>query len=118
MITYNWNKEKNLLLKRERNLSFEQIVSHIESGDLLDIVEHPNREKFAHQKILTIKIEEYIISVPFVENGNERFLKTIIPSRKLTKKISKGFTMKDFNLESKEIELLESLESGERNSVC
>ena len=69
MITYNWNKEKNLLLKRERNLSFEQIVSHIESGDLLDIVEHPNKENFAHQKILIIQIEDYIISVPFVENG-------------------------------------------------
>ena len=89
MITYNWNKEKNLLLKRERNLSFEQIVLHIENGDLLDIVEHPNKEKFTHQKILIIKIEEYIISVPFVENGNERFLKTIIPSRKLTKKYLK-----------------------------
>ena len=89
MITYNWNKEKNLLLKRERNLSFEQIVSHIENGYLLDIVEHPNKEKFAHQKILIIKIEEYIISVPFVENGNERFLKTIIPSRKFTKKYLK-----------------------------
>jgi len=89
MITYNWNKEKNLLLKRERNLSFEQIILHIENGDLLDIVEHPNKEKFAHQKILIIKIEEYIISVPFVENGDERFLKTIIPSRKLTKKYLK-----------------------------
>jgi hypothetical protein len=64
-----WNKEKNLLLKRERNLSFEQIVSHIESGDLLDIVEHPNKEKFAHQKILIIRIEDYIISVPFIDNG-------------------------------------------------
>jgi len=89
MITYNWNKEKNLLLKRERNLSFEQIVSHIESGDLLDIVEYPNKENFAHQKILIIQIEDYIISVPFVENKNERFLKTIIPSRKLTKKYLK-----------------------------
>jgi len=89
MITYNWNKEKNLLLKRERDLSFEQIVLHIENEDLLDIVEHPNENKFAHQKILIIKIEEYIISVPFVENGSERFLKTIIPSRKLTKKYLK-----------------------------
>ena len=89
MITYNWNKEKNLLLKRERNLSFEQIVSHIEGGDLLDIVEHPNKEKFAHQKILIIQIGNYIISVPFIDNGNERFLKTIIPSRKLTKKYLK-----------------------------
>ncbi len=89
MITYNWNKEKNLLLKRERNLSFEQIVLHIESGYLLDIVEHPNKEKFAHQKILIVQIEDYVISVPFVENDSERFLKTIIPSRKLTKKYLK-----------------------------
>ena len=85
MALYNWNNEKNLLLKQERGYSFEQIVSHIESGDLLDIVEHPNKEKYAHQKILIVKIEEYVIAVPFVENGNERFLKTIIPSRKLTK---------------------------------
>ena len=89
MITYNWNAEKNLLLKKERNLSFEQIVSHIESGDLLDIVEHQNQEKFSHQKILIVQIEDYIIAVPFVKNGTERFLKTMIPSRKLTKKYLK-----------------------------
>ncbi|MFK5938476.1 MAG: toxin [Sulfurimonas sp.] len=89
MITYNWNTEKNLLLKKERNLSFEQIVSHIESGDLLDIVAHPNKEKFPHQKILIVKIEEYVIAVPFVQNKKERFLKTIIPSRKLTKQYLK-----------------------------
>jgi len=89
MITYNWNTDKNLLLKKERSLSFEQIVSHIESGDLLDIVKHQNKEKFSHQKILIVKIEDYVIAVPFVENGKERFLKTIIPSRKLTKKYLK-----------------------------
>ena len=92
MITYNWNTEKNLLLKKERNLSFEQIVSHIESGDLLDIIEHSNKEKFSHQKILIVQIEDYIIAVPFVENTKERFLKTIIPSRKLTKKYLKDLT--------------------------
>ena len=89
MITYNWNAEKNLLLKEERKLSFEQIILHIESGDLLDIVEHPNKEKFSHQKILIVQIEDYVIAVPFVENGKERFLKTIIPSRKLTKQYLK-----------------------------
>ena len=89
MITYNWNTEKNLLLKKECSLSFEQIVSHIESGDLLDIVEHQNQEKFSHQKILIVQIEDYVIAVPFVENSKERFLKTIIPSRKLTKKYLK-----------------------------
>ena len=92
MITYNWNTEKNLLLKKERNLSFEQIVSHIESGDLLDIIEHSNKEKFSHQKILIVQIEDYIIAIPFVENTKERFLKTIIPSRKLTKKYLKDLT--------------------------
>ena len=81
MITYNWNADKNLLLKKERNFSFEQIVSHIESGDLLDIV--------AHQKILIVRVEDYVIAVPFVEKDKERFLKTIIPSRKLTKQYLK-----------------------------
>ncbi len=65
-------------MKKEHNFSFEQIVSHIESGDLLDIVNHPNKEKFSHQKILIIKIEEYVIAVPFVENDNERFLKVVL----------------------------------------
>ena len=89
MITYNWNREKNLLLKKDCGFSFEQIVSHIESGDLLDIIAHPNKDKFAHQQILIVQIKDYVISVPFVENGNERFLKTIIPSRKLTKQYLK-----------------------------
>lgn len=89
MITYNWNTEKNILLKKERGFSFEQIVSHIKSGDLLDIIAHPNKDKFAHQQILIVKIEDYVISVPFVEHDKERFLKTIIPSRKLTKQYLK-----------------------------
>ncbi|MEA3372381.1 MAG: BrnT family toxin [Campylobacterota bacterium] len=89
MITYNWNTEKNLLLKKERGISFEQIVSHIESGDLLDIIAHPNKENYLHQQILIVQIEDYVIAVPFVEDGKERFLKTIIPSRKLTKQYLK-----------------------------
>ncbi|NOQ32362.1 MAG: toxin [Helicobacteraceae bacterium] len=86
MIYYNWNKEKNILLKQERNITFEQVVMHIESGDLLDIVKHPNMEEYNHQKILIVKIEDYVFAIPFVENEYERFLKTIMPSRKLTKK--------------------------------
>ena len=89
MIRYNWNTEKNFLLKGERDISFEQIVLHIESGDLLDVIRYPNKNAYAHQKILIVKIEDYIYLVPFVEDGEERFLKTIIPSRKLTKKYLK-----------------------------
>ena len=83
---YNWNSEKNLLLKETRGVSFEQIIMHIDQGDLIDVIEHPNRDKYPNQKVLIVKIFEYIYAVPFVENENERFLKTIIPSRQLTKK--------------------------------
>ena len=90
MITYNWDKEKSLLLKKTRGISFEQIIIHIEQGDLVDIIKHPNGEKYNHQKILIINIDNYIYAIPFVENQNERFLKTIIPSRKFTKKYLGG----------------------------
>ena len=50
---------------------------------------HPNKDKFSYQKISIVQIEDYVIAVPFVENGKERFLKTIIPSRKLTKQYLK-----------------------------
>lgn len=86
MIYYNWDNEKNLFLKKTRGISFEQIVVLIEDGYLLDILEHPNKDKYAHQKVLIVNVDNYIHAIPFVENGNERFLKTIIPSRKYTKK--------------------------------
>ena len=85
MVVYNWSTEKNELLKKTRSVSFEQVVVHIEQGDLVDIIQHPNKEKYAHQKVLIVNINNYIYAVPFVKNGDERFLKTIIPSRKLTK---------------------------------
>jgi len=90
MITYTWNKEKNLLLKETIDISFEQIVMHIEQGDLIDIIKHPNSEKYSNQKILIINVNNYIYTVPFIENTHERFLKTIIPNRKFTKKYLGG----------------------------
>jgi uncharacterized DUF497 family protein len=86
MIQYDWNNEKNEILKEQRNVSFEQVVLHIEKGDLLDVLEHPNKDKYPNQKIIIIKIIDYIYVVPFVEKENVRFLKTIIPNRKLNKK--------------------------------
>lgn len=90
MINYQWNKEKNLWLKEKRGISFEQITTHIKNGDLIDIIKHPNNEKYANQKILIIKINNYIYAVPFIENGKNWFLKTIIPSRDFTKKYLGG----------------------------
>jgi len=85
MITYNWNKEKNLLLKETRGISFEQIVMHIEKGDLIDIIKHPNEEKYPGQKIYIILLQNYVHMIPFVKDGDEIFLKTIVPSRKMNK---------------------------------
>ncbi len=90
MIRYNWDNEKNLWLKENRGISFEQIIVLIEEGYLLDILEHPNKDKYAHQKILIVNVDNYIYAIPFVEKDNERFLKTIIPSRKYTKKYLGG----------------------------
>ena len=77
-------------MKSERQVSFEDVVFYIEKGFLLDVLEHPNQEKYKGQKIFVIQIDDYVYLVPFVENEHEIFLKTIIPSRKATKKYLKG----------------------------
>lgn len=87
---FSWSEEKNELLKSERQVSFEDIVFYIEKGFLLDVLEHPNQEKYKGQKIFAVQIDEYVYLVPFIENEHEIFLKTIIPSRKATKKYLKG----------------------------
>lgn len=83
---YDWDEEKNELLKQVRGVSFEQVVLAIESGDLVDRVKHPNTARYPNQKVFLVKIEEYIYSVPYIEDNDKIFLKTIIPNRKATKK--------------------------------
>lgn len=87
---FSWDQDKNELLKAERQVSFADIVLYIEMGFLLDILEHPNQEKYKGQRIFVVNIDDYVYLVPFVENDDEVFLKTIIPSRKATKKYLKG----------------------------
>lgn len=83
---FDWNEEKNIKLKRDRNISFEIIVSQIELGFLVDIVENPNQVKYNNQNLLVVEYEDYVYLVPFIEDDEKVFLKTIIPSRKATKK--------------------------------
>ncbi len=83
---FDWNEEKNEILKNTRDISFEIIVIQIERGKILDILEHPNKNKYKNQRIFVIEYENYIYLVPFVEQKEKIFLKTIIPSRKATKK--------------------------------
>jgi uncharacterized DUF497 family protein len=87
---FSWNEEKNELLKAERRVSFEDVVFYIEMGFLLDVLEHPNQEKYKGQKMFVVQIDDYVYLIPFVEDEREIFLKTIIPSRKATRKYLKG----------------------------
>lgn len=87
---FDWNEEKNENLKKERNISFEKIVSQIEVGNLLDIIEQPNKEKYRDQSIYVVEYENYAYLVPFVVDEEKIFLKTIIPIRKATKKYLMG----------------------------
>jgi uncharacterized DUF497 family protein len=83
---YSLNPDKNKLLQQERGISFEEIVFHIQSGDEIEIFDHPNQERYPKQKISVVVVEGYVYLVPFVETEEGIFLKTIIPSRKATKK--------------------------------
>ena len=82
---FDWDDAKNAKLRTERGIGFEDIVFHIERGDLLDILEHPNPERYGGQRIFVVRREDYVYLVPFVEDEHTVFLKTIIPSRKATK---------------------------------
>ena len=81
-----WGEEKNRKLMEERGVCFEDVVLKIEMGEILDILDHPNKERYPGQRIFVVEIEGYAYLVPFVETEEEVFLKTIIPSRKATKK--------------------------------
>lgn len=79
-----WNEGKNRLLKKRRNISFEEIVLSIDSSGLLDIVEHHDQYKYPNQKLLIVEVENYAFVVPFLLSDETYFLKTIYPSRKAT----------------------------------
>ena len=87
---FDWDEAKNEILKRERDISFEEIVFWIENDGLLRVEDHPNPGKYPGQKIYVVNIEGYAYLVPFIEQEGGVFLKTIIPSRKATKKYLKG----------------------------
>lgn len=85
-----WNPEKNLKLQQERGISFERVVQAINEDKVLQVTPHPNQEKYPSQQIVIIELNNYVYLVPFVQNGNEVFLKTIIPNRKMKKKYLGG----------------------------
>lgn len=85
MKSFRWASEKNEQLKLERGLSFEIMVVAIEAGGLIDILAHPNPARYPHQRVLVVASDGYAYLVPFVEEDDHFFLKTVIPSRKATR---------------------------------
>ena len=85
-----WSNEKNDWLKKHRNVCFEQIAILIEREEVLDVIEHPNQNEYSGQKVAVIEIDDYAYLAPYVQQGEDIFLKTIIPSRKATKKYLRG----------------------------
>lgn len=81
-----WSNEKNRWLIEVRGVSFEDVIYHLSRGGLLDILKHPNQERYSGQKVMVVNIEGYACLVPFVEDEEAIFLKTVIPSRKMTRK--------------------------------
>ncbi|MBF0238656.1 MAG: BrnT family toxin [SAR324 cluster bacterium] len=79
---YAWNAEKNRKLRAERGVGFEDIVSAIDQGCVLDVIPHPNSGKYPHQLVYVVYLNDYVYLVPFVETEHGVFLKTIIPNRK------------------------------------
>lgn len=87
-IDIEYNEEKNEILKRTRNVSFEDVRDAIENDRLIEIINHPNKKKYKHQYLLIVKINNYIFAVPCVWSSKRKvfFLKTVYPNRKLTSK--------------------------------
>jgi uncharacterized DUF497 family protein len=81
-----WNPEKNEWLKESRGVCFEQVADILEQNEELAGFEHPNQKKYPGQRMIVVNIDEYAYLVPCVENNEEIFLKTMIPSRKMTAK--------------------------------
>lgn len=83
---FDWDENKNDLLRQTRDISFEEIILSLANNKLLEVVEHSNKQKYPNQKMFVVEVRNYAYIVPFVEDDEKYFLKTIYPSREATKK--------------------------------
>lgn len=81
-----WNAQKNQILMSERGVSFEEVVFALQSDGLLDDLVHARQDKYPGQRVFVVRIDDYAWLVPYVETEGQLFLKTIIPSRKATRR--------------------------------
>jgi hypothetical protein len=87
---YAFDPEKNAWLVQERGITFERIIALIEGAKLIQVLEHPDQERYPDQLLYEVDVDGYVYVVPVVRQGSALFLKTIYPSRKATRKRTKG----------------------------
>lgn len=90
MKPYRWNQEKNDWLREFRGVTFDEVVEAIKNDGLIAVVNHANAARYPGQRILIVRVRDYVYGVPYVESGEAIFLKTVFPSRKLTRHYLKG----------------------------
>ena len=88
---FDYSSEKDLILRETRKIGFDEIIEAIESGKVLDDIDHFNKKRYPNQRILIVNIDNKIYAVPYVIDKirKVRFLKTIYPNRNLKKKYLK-----------------------------
>ena len=81
-----WNLEKDEWIKQKRGIGFNDVIKAIQEGGLLDLRDHPNQIEYSGQMEFVVLIGDYVYVVPFVEDDEKLFLKTVFPSRKERKR--------------------------------
>jgi len=89
MKPFDWSRQKSTILRSSRGIGFEEAVNAINEGHILAVIEHPNKQKYPNQKIYIIDFDDYIYCIPFIEDNEKIFLKTVYPSRIYTNKFLK-----------------------------
>ena len=82
---FDFNENKNKLLFEERGVTFQNVIDSIYKNGVLADFPHPNKDAYPDQRILVVEIYGYTYCVPYVEDGEIIFMKTIFPSRKFMK---------------------------------
>jgi hypothetical protein len=114
---FRWNPDKNGELLAERGVSFEQVVVAIEGGGLLDVLVHPNSKKYPNQRLLVVAWDGYADLVPYVEEAEYYFLKTVIPSRR-PRETTASLENQMSRPDPHETEIIEAYELGKLKSVA
>lgn len=86
MKVFDWSEEKNRQLKESRGVGFEDVVTAFREKGVVDVIDHPNQQKYRGQKIMFLIINDYVHAAPYIEGGDKIFLKTVYPSRQANKR--------------------------------